>query len=248
MIAIAENKILPDFGNFRDRPKLEGCSFFKSIVLFGLHIFVTGLLTTTSAQNRDNYDVLSGLADSLLTEMIDAIPKSVHKVVLSEWGRGSTNVGVIAGSDGSSDDWFIESRLNEVLKDRGFDIYSHRDFPFNEETEDSAAVIDFKLLDIGIGYSHQSIKEGSLKRTARLHFLARIILQPTGKTLYSGGLQGNRQDSVALSERESNENPKVHFTIGRSIETKGGSRILQPIVVTVVTGVVVYLFYALRSR
>ncbi len=247
MIAIAKNKIHPGFGNFRDRSKLEGCSFFKSIALFGLHIFIAGLLTTTSAQDNTNYEVLSGLADSLLIELADAIPQSVHKIVLREWGGGRSNAGNNFGSDGSRDDWFIESRLNEILKDRNYEIYLDRDFIL-QGSADSMAIIEFKLLEIGIGYSNQSIKEGPMMRTARIHFLARMMLQPTAQILYSGVLQGSKQGWVSLADRQSIENPNIHFTIGKAISAKRVSRILQPIVVTVVTGVVVYLFYAIRSR
>lgn len=170
--------------------------------------------------------------------MADAIPNHVQSVFV----RVMESDGASPGSRG---DWFLENRLVDVFKKRAFEVFvNNRRQPY----PDSTALVEYKLLDIGIEYLGPDTKNEMVNRRAHIHFLGRVVLHTSGQVLFNGSLQARRSGRIALADKQSLENTAVDFTIGKVVTNKRRSSVLQPVVVTVITGVVVYLFYALRSR
>jgi hypothetical protein len=238
-------KLIPEEGNFRDRPKLEGCSFFKSIAVLSLHVFFLSLSTPVLAQTKSNYEVLAALTDSLLAEISGAIPPFVNQVVIREWRFDRDSVQV-SRRDGSN--WFLESRIVDILKTRDLAVYVDSGFQQVEHAADSTAVVEFKLMEIGIDYLRQNRGAEVIGRKAYVHFWGRVRLRATGRILYNGALQASKSDWIAAENRQVFENPDIEFTVGKIQTVKRDGGVLQPLAVVVVTGVVVYLFYSLRSR
>jgi hypothetical protein len=241
--ANAGKKLVPGSWNFRDRAKLEVCSFFKSIAVIGLQVFLLVAGDAHSAQYTTNYELLTSMTDSLITEIAMAIPASVNRVTLRDW-KGEDGSDIPSGWTHPAS-WFLENRLTEILKARHFEVFLNDEYLQPGQPADSSAVVDFRLLDIGIEYGNS--REGLVLRKAHVSLLGRLMVSATGRIAYNGTLQANKSDWVTLADKQLYENPNIEFTIGKAVQTRGGG-ILQPLIVTVVTGVVVYLFYALRSR
>ncbi len=197
------------------------------------------------AQTKSNYEVLAALTDSLLAEISGAIPPFVSQVVIREWRFDSDSVQA-SRRDGSN--WFLESRIVDILKTRDLAVYVDSGFQPVERADDSTAVVEFKLMEIGINYFSQNRGAEVLGRKAYVHFLGRVRLRATGRILYNGALQASKSDWIAAENKPVFENPDIEFTVGKVQTLKREGGILQPLAVVVVTGVVVYLFYSLRSR
>jgi hypothetical protein len=90
---------------------------------------------------------------------------------------------------------------------------------------------------------------GSLKRVALINFFLRVLQEPFGEVLWSGELSAQKNDSVSAENLESLENPNIPFTKGKLSEPPEHDRkLLQTLLISGVTGAIVYLLYALRSR
>jgi hypothetical protein len=61
-------------------------------------------------------------------------------------------------------------------------------------------------------------------------------------------VEGTRYDWVSAAARTQIENPNVSFTTGKFEIQSGKSKIFEPVLITGVTGVIIFLFFSLRSR
>jgi hypothetical protein len=136
----------------------------------------------------------------------------------------------------------------DILKTRDLAVYVDSGFQQVEHAADSTAVVEFKLMEIGIDYLRQNRGAEVIGRKAYVHFWGRVRLRATGRILYNGALQASKSDWIAAENRQVFENPDIEFTVGKIQTVKRDGGVLQPLAVVVVTGVVVYLFYSLRSR
>jgi hypothetical protein len=176
----------------------------------------------------------------LIVQIAAVIPDSIRAATVRNLaGDGAES------APNSRADWFLENRALTILRNRGFAIYVSDSLG---RANDSGAIIEFKLVEIGIAYTRHDKQRELVRRTANLHFMGRMLLASTGEVLYNENLRASKTDWIASAEQKSYENETIDFTVGKVSESKHKSSIVQPIVITVATGVVVYLFYALRSR
>ncbi|MFQ5825038.1 MAG: hypothetical protein ACE5JB_13370, partial [bacterium] len=60
--------------------------------------------------------------------------------------------------------------------------------------------------------------------------------------------KGSRLDWISSKKIRQLETRNLPFTQGVFLNGKGKSKFLEPIVITGVTGIIIFLFYSLRSR
>lgn len=145
--------------------------------------------------------------------------------------------------------WFFAEGLENVLRDLGAEsIYLDGVGPAGQE---SSLLIDFKILRVGIRYleTPEIGNDDELReRMGHVALFLRISEQPSGKLLWSGEVSRDSSDTIRLAQLKVLENANIPFTVGQGTKNGDGSNLLEPVLITGITGTIIFLFYSLRSR
>lgn len=217
----------------------------RLIINFYIVLLSFGLSTNTKAQEISNLQLLVELADSLLND----VPKEAFI-------DSSKSVLIRSLQPNEEVDWFIENRIVEVLKRKNIStilLYQKYKSPKNKgENGRSITIIEYKVLALGIEYVDQKggalFGSGLIKRKGKIGLFLRFINQPLGEIVWNGEVEGTRFDWFTAKVQTSIENPNIPFTLGKYLLRTGKSKIYEPILITGVTGIIVFLFFSLRSR
>jgi len=202
--------------------------------------------TVSAAEVVDNLEFLSQLTDSLLSEKTAGIFSNLH---------GSVQ---IRGLDVNTEvDWFFENRLVELLKkesagplylegqDTGREAVTTRE-------HSPVHIVEYKVVSLGIEYigrDANGMERGEhLGRKAVLSFFLRVIWHSSGKILLSEHVSGAKYDWLPVQDRNRIENRSIGFTMGVFHARAGSNKAAEALLLTGVSGVVIFLFYSLRSR
>ncbi|RMF65587.1 MAG: hypothetical protein D6743_07770 [Calditrichaeota bacterium] len=193
-----------------------------------------------AAQRVTNLEFLTGLTDSLLdqaTQVLDSV--EVRTVV-------------IRALDPQNDaNWFFEDRLSAVAKAHGSPAI-YLGAPGSEERfwpDSSAVIIEFEPLKLDVVYEQSDgvARAGYGKRIGNVGLFLRLVNGGTGRLLASDTIEARKSDWVAEQELDEIKSDKISFS-----KSEGGKKplgkIVQPLLISGVTGILVYLFYSLRSR
>jgi hypothetical protein len=191
-----------------------------------------------------NMAVVADVTDSLVIKLVAGNP-DILKGAICIHNRGP----------GHEADWLFETRLIKYLKSVGVnDIF----IPDNSQTCSSLDEgrgtlheVDYQVHDIRIGYSREKASiaaELRHRRNVAMTVAFRVLAQPDGKVLWSDELKQQSVDLVSTQAIKALEEETVDFTHGHFVEQEESTGVLQPLLVTTVTGIVIYLFYAFRSR
>ncbi len=193
--------------------------------------------TSLRAQDVSNTDFLTLLADSLLSEFVDGNLDS----------KNGTRVRIQAMDADNPSSWFLQDRLLEALKRKKFEVY------VSPAVDTSTAIgsdyfLKFNALRFAIHYE-DFIEESpySVRRRARAEFSMLLLDGRTGRVLWSGATEGRKSDVIAEDSIKSMENENMSFSIGTRASGSGPS-FVKPLLVASTAGVVVFLFYSIRSR
>ncbi len=191
-----------------------------------------GLTSQSFAQPIDNFGFLSQLCDKLIHEAIlDSLPENEF-------------VRVVAIDEQDKNNWFFEERIVEQLKQGGYRIFVGQ----TSNTADGGYTrIDFRVLEIGITYEKQP-DENSMKRSGHLQLFTRVVDEPTGEIIVSATPEVQQSDHIATARIDSVQRHDIPFVKGSFVSSASETKWLPPVAISVAAGVIVYLFYALRSR
>ena len=206
-------------------------------------MFVTVWAIAANGQTT-NVVLLEHVADSLIATVLEANAEVLNGAVCI------TNAGPRHDAD-----WLFEQRIIAGLQHNAvMAVYVHND-PDGCDTMNSDS-LDLHVFEYHIG-KLQILYEPSkpvsdianpVRRTVMLMMNFRILGEPEGRVLWSGTLEKHLVDTVDQETIPSLEDEHMRFTQGSYVQADKEAGILQPILVATVTGVVVYLFYAFRSR
>lgn len=187
------------------------------------------------SQEASNFQFIVSLTDSLLNS-------ALSEVSVEQAGQ----VGIKSLENDNKLNWFFEDRLVELLRRRGVvSIYLNNESPINSPI----LIFEYNALEIDFKYDKpNSALQDSLKvkRIADVGFFITITDQATGDVLLSKRFEATKIGWFQLNRSGEQTNDNIHFFQGSSKSSK--KNIIQPILITSVTGIIVYLFYALRSR
>lgn len=188
------------------------------------------------SQPSDNLQFLTRLSDGLITRIVNHHVNPGIDVVISSLEKTNPN------------NWFIEDRLVAALTAPDRTIYLNPERA-TAVLKDSAAVrIEYRLQSMGVKYQDSSESPAMMRRKGHLNLFLRIIGVPSGGVTWSGNLDSTDTQLLRAEDISGIENQSIPFTVGQMVDDKEHASILQPLLVSVATGVIVYLFYALRSR
>ena len=210
------------------------CARTKNLIYL---IFYFGTLIDSHAfaQTLDNLQVLSNLTGHLIQQqLIPWIPEGEKNIVIKNLGAKNKS------------GWLLESQLTDSLKAKK-NIFLYNDELKGKEPG-NYLLIEFKSLNLKVRY--HSVKElpEKFSRKISVAFFARVIQMPEGRVLWNDQINGDATDEIKRKDVVSVENRNIPFTSGQIIEQPQKKSIIQPVLVAGVSGVVIYLFYSLRSR
>ncbi|MFQ5706253.1 MAG: hypothetical protein ACE5HO_02325 [bacterium] len=173
---------------------------------------------------------------------------AVNSSIQSTWPIRVRNIQANNGAD-----WFFLDRIVGVLKSHGFEnIYVGPEENQQSDQRAPFVVFEYKVLSVGIKYINRnpekSIEEQRLQRIGHVGLFVRIFEQPSGRLLRSEEIKGAKADWVERVHLSQIENPNISFTQGEIEGIGRNNKFWEPVLITGVTGIIVFLFYSLRSR
>jgi len=214
--------------------------FFQPLILRfsrrGLLIIALLPLATAAQTPVNNLQTILRLFDRVAMRVGDDISRQDHPAV---WVQTALNA--------KPEERFFAARLVTVLKD------SLRLAIFAEPVDSlRTTALTYQLARCEIVY--RKLPNRRFRRSARWQRTANIFVEVVAQNAATRQINVQKffkesaTDTLAGKVLPRLEEASLPFTIGRKEEAAEGFRWLEPVLITSATGVVVYLFYALRSR
>jgi len=208
--------------------------FKKRTILIGFLWFIASLSTRCLAQ-ESNFQFISSLTDSLLGRATTQL----HSEKASQ--------AILRSLEDNNINWFFEDRLVELLKRKNIaHIYFEDQVEGSRGSVNSSLAFEYKVLKLDVKYNKQSRNSNTVKRIAEVDFFLRIIQHTTGTVLLSKNFEATKEEWLHVNQTNLQQTNDIQLNQGQSKQKKGN--ILQPILISSITGIIVYLFYGLRSR
>ncbi len=179
-----------------------------------------------------NEQVMEKLLYQQLQNVLDAVPEVQNGLIIQ------------ADSSGLLTQWVMQKSGQWFLK-RGINVLDVEGNP-----PDSFYILKFQLPLVNIFYYEEGrdllFRVKRYRRTVEF-FLPFTVKNSAGLVQYSFSDIVKYQDELERSRLSEIESPLFDFTRGEKVASKWVRFFLEPVVVTLSTIAVVYLFYALRS-
>jgi hypothetical protein len=201
--------------------------FRNSAVLF-LCAFLYTVPVSAQHETKSNAELLDTVIERSVRQLSENLPGNSPVIVQVHFPEY---------------EWFLRHRAIEVLTDMGYTVTG-----FTDEIDDDRRIVEIGVERFGINYS--DIKRRSLfgsrtvTRTAEGVFSFRINDGTAERVIR---ISESIRDIIPYRKRADLENPALPFT---HAELPSGSlieRYLGPAVIVAATGMVVYLFFSVRS-
>jgi len=207
--------------------------FKKQTILIGFLWLIASLSNRCLAQ-ESNFQFISSLTDSLLDLATTQLP-----------GEKSSQA-ILRRLEDNNLNWFFEDRLVELLERKNIaHIYFEDQVDRSPGSVNSFLTFQYKVSKLDVKYNKQSRDSNTVKRIAEVGFFLRIIEHATGKVLLSENFEATKEGWLDVNQNLQQTNA-IQFDQSQPKQKK--RNILQPILISSITGIIVYLFYGLRSR
>lgn len=186
------------------------------------------------AQPRSNLDMLAEACDDLVQQQV------LDSLTLSSAVQ-------ITPLDDNPSNWFVEDCLTRKLHQAGATVYLKADSDKATRADTSANLkLEFKTVAIGVAYHEQ--EDQRLQRRVVLELFVRVTDSQSGRLLFSASPRKHVVDYIDADDVARIEDSELAFARGTVIREERPPKLLRPVVVSAAAGLIVYLFYALRSR
>ena len=208
--------------------------FKKQTILIGFLWLIASLSNRCLAQ-ESNFQFISSLTDSLLDLATTQIPGE------------KTSQAILRSLEDNNINWFFEDRLVELLKRKNIaHIYFEDQVDRSRGSVNSSLTFQYKVSKLDVKYNKQSRNSNTVKRIAEVGFFLRIIQHATGTVLLSKNFEATKEGWLDVNQENLQQTKDIQFNQSQPKQKK--RNILQPILISSITGIIVYLFYGLRSR
>jgi len=200
--------------------------FFVIILLF---------FTSDLWAQATNIEMLTQLADSLIDSFMAA-----------QLSESSSSVLLRKGDPGNASNWFLQDRFVEACQNRNQKVFiseGEKEAPWQD-----GYLLQFNGLDVGTAYDNFKENPKRLRRSVTIKMAVLLARPLSGEVMWRGNLAGQHADLIDADQINAVENDNIPFTVGVR-ETKSKSvKLVQPVAVSATAGLVIFLFYSLRSR
>ncbi len=187
-------------------------------------------LNSAQLQLITNQDIIKDLVLSKIFESMEVFPVQAKSLLL------------VSIDDNQVGEWVSEQLRSEIL--------SRNIILIDTENRTSQNAIILENIETQITYrgKNKSIffKYKNYEREIII-FLSFYLKDENDKIVFNFSDEMRNVDIIPRSNMESIENKLLPFTIGQKTESKFMKRLLEPMIVSVATLGVVYLFFSLRS-
>ena len=143
-------------------------------------------------------------------------------------------------------DWLIEEQFVKSAHDVGFITLIQSDGSTGPK-EEKKIVAEYHSVLNNVHYSAMSIlSENKQNRQVNIEFYFRI-LDSDHRILLADDIKETYSDTINVNNIKHIENNNLPFTIGNRSKSLV-SKLLEPLLVTLITGSVIYIFYSFRSN
>lgn len=151
---------------------------------------------------------------------------------------------IIQESESSAANWLIENEIFKWAKSAGF-VNCVVQGNAREDEGVSGFLLQYKNLKSLVEYSEASVS-GKISRCVHAELYLKL-LSPSRQILFSGIQKKTLCDEIRPKDVQRVENEKYPFTMGKR-NRSFLAKILEPTIVSLVTGGIIYLFYSYRSQ
>ncbi len=139
--------------------------------------------------------------------------------------------------------WIMEQHLHRWIQEKG----CNQIFTSRPDSISSYYQIDYQPVSNQVHYKVHPADSDSLLRTLWVKCYLRLT-HPDNRLIVSTTQVDSITDIIGPDELERIENSQLPYTQGEKPENRNWRRFVEPTIVSVITGVVIYSFYSLRSR
>ncbi|MFQ6617525.1 MAG: hypothetical protein ACE5QV_02445 [Fidelibacterota bacterium] len=183
-----------------------------------------------------NYELLRKSAEELALSIADELNRlEVHSVILAEK----------SAEDEST--WFFNSILTRTLLKGGIKVYK-AELPV---TDLPNATLNFRVISLGVKYlkafRRRFWSSVNVEREGYIKVTVEVIKQPEGQLILEKDFKKLTQDVVPMVEIDHLQKDNFLFTKDALPQISDGRGVIEPALIIGVTGVIIYLFFSLRS-
>ncbi len=204
-----------------------------------LRVVTSALLTlgwTARAQvvdNPTNLELTQRALEQAVGPALDRLPSlEPRRVLLQEEGQ----------SEGG---WMVEKTLAKHLKKRGWEVVLAEP----PASPDAGGAVSYRVINLGVIYGRRHRKgvlgKSLVERQARAEVSILLTRLPTGEVLWVDEVRGEARDEVPEDELEVLK--AKSFTLNPEELKEERRSLLEPLLVTALVGVLIYLFYSTKS-
>jgi len=179
----------------------------------------------------------------LLTQLADSL---VGSFLAREVGETSLSVLLEKSDATNGSNWFLEARLVDACQRRNHTVFISG--AENSTHPVDAYLLRFNGLDVGASYTDLHNDPTHLRRKAAVKMAVILSRVRSGEVLWQGNLAAHHSDRINRKQVEALENSNIPFTVGSRERQSKPVRWVQPVAVSATAGLVIFLFYSLRSR
>jgi len=210
---------------------LKSCTLkIVFIVLTGAEICYCG-----NQAGEKNSEIINNFIENTLESIIQKAPEFFEK-------------GIVIKSDLSYNNrlgFFIENSISRNLLDKGYEVFLAR------SGDTQLLSMEHTRLEFDVNHYRLNFTEipgkNVIKRNLSIEIVIKLIELKTRKLLFTDTFKKDYGDEVTADEKKIIESEKLPDTITGDGKNKF-RKFIEPFAVSFISGIIVYLFFSMRSR
>lgn len=138
---------------------------------------------------------------------------------------------------------FFEKKWQGYFRQRFPDYVTTEKLPAQNDTT-TFLNLSLNVLNWQVEFEYEKLSQQIIRQGSLTTFM-KLVQFPSGNILWQGDFRQTNSDTLSLASLNL---LKTAEALGPENKKSGNGSIVEPILITGVTGIIVYLFYALRSR
>lgn len=210
-------------------PYVLVCEIVKNEFYIVLVIFCAAGALHSNDEPLSNLSLLQSLYEELLNDVLAEIDLVDSVAVIKKpQVRNEYN-------------WLIESAIFQQLQERGLEhIY------INPDTVIEKRFVEFGYQSLQQAIDYKKLKSKKIQRQINAKMNVTVLSQ-SGEIFASQVEQKTKTDTLSKADFSHIENKNYAFTRGEKKQTLLG-KVKEPVIVSIITGFIIYLFYSYRSK
>ena len=209
---------------------------------YSIWIFITfinvNLVYSSQSEIVDNMAIFDQLTESMIDQIIDSTKSKI-----------TDRIFIKNASVGTVNDWFIENWIIKVLSNNGHvpAILSNYNVI---DTLKNVTIFEYKTKQLRVQYDIEKrflwIKK--ITRKVTVEFEIKVFNYHNGEIYKFDNILKNYSDIINKKNFTNLQNKNITFTKAAINSDNKYEKIFEPFLVIATTGIVIYLFYSLRSK